>query len=242
VNTLRTLRADDIADPEHLVAYGLEQPSYRATLTVQATGTEARDVSLLIGGAVPEQTDKRYSRLDATGPIYILPAWAFRRLFPPAKDLLALPHLGIQSADVQRVTWRFGEESWTLESAAAEPPNTAWYLTEFPDAKLDEAAVQAFFAALTQLTADDWVDRPAQPTGLDHPQVELYVTLRENRLVPLALGQSRGSSDAGYYARLLDHPGTFVVPTTAYTALTEALNKLRPAPSSPSPTPAPIQQ
>jgi hypothetical protein len=242
VNTLRTLRADDIANPENLAAYGLEQPSYRATLTVQAAGTEAHDVSLLIGGAVPDQADKRYSRLDATGPIYILPAWAFRRLFPPAKELLELPHLDIQSADVQRVTWRVGEESWTLEPAAAVPPNTAWHLAEFPDTRLDDTAVQAFFAALTQLTADDWLDRPAQPTGLDHPQVELHVTLRDNRTVPLALGQSRGSSDAGYYARLLDHPGTFVVPTTAYTALTEALSKLRPALSSPSPAPAPIQQ
>jgi hypothetical protein len=140
------------------------------------------------------------------------------------------------------VTWRVGEESWTLEPAAAVPPNTAWHLAEFPDTRLDDTAVQAFFAALTQLTADDWLDRPAQPTGLDHPQVELHVTLRDDRTVPLALGQSRGSSDAGYYARLLDHPGTFVVPTTAYTALTEALSKLRPALSSPSPAPAPIQQ
>ena len=64
---------------------------------MQAAGTEARDVSLLIGGAVPDQADKRYSRLDATGPIYILPAWAFRRLFPPARELLELPHLDIQS-------------------------------------------------------------------------------------------------------------------------------------------------
>ena len=119
MNTLRTLRADDMANPENMATYGLEQPSYRATWTVQAAGTEPRDVSLLIGDAVPDQADKRYSRLDAAGPIYILPAWIFRRLFPPARELLELPHLDIQPADVQRVTWRYGEESWTLEPAAA---------------------------------------------------------------------------------------------------------------------------
>ena len=239
VNTLRTLRADDIANPENIAAYGLEQPSYRATLTVQAAGAEARDVSLLIGGAVPDQADKRYCRLDAAGPIYLLPAWAFRRLFPPARELLELPHLDIQPADVQRVTWRYGEESWTLEPATAAAPNTTWRLAEFPDVRLDDAAIQALFAALAQLTVDDWIDRPTQPTGLDHPQVELRLMLRDNRIVPLALGQSRGSSDAGYYASLLDQAGTFVVPTTAYTALTEAISKLRPAPP---PTPAPAQQ
>jgi hypothetical protein len=247
VNTLRTLRADDIANPENMAAYGLEQPAYGATLTVQAAGTEARDVSLHIGGAVPEQADKRYSRLDAAGPIYILPAWVFRRLFPPARELLELPHLALTPVDVQRVTWRYGAEAWTLEPVAAAAqggeapqPNTAWRLAEAPEARLDDAAVQAFFTALAQLAADDWLDRPAQPTGLDHPQVELRLTLRDNRIVPIALGQSRGSSDAGYYASLLDHPGTFVVSTTAYTALTEALSKLRPP--LPSPTPAPIQQ
>jgi uncharacterized protein DUF4340 len=247
VNTLRTLRADDIANPENMAAYGLEQPAYGATLTVQAAGTEARDVSLRVGGAIPEQADKRYSRLDAAGPIYILPAWAFRRLFPPARELLELPHLEIKPADVQRVAWQYGVESWTLEPVAAaaqggeaSQPDTAWRLAEFPEARLDDAAVQAFFAALDQLAADDWLDRPAQPTGLDHPQVELRFMLRDNRIVSLALGQSRGSSDAGYYASLLDHPGTFVVSTTAYTALTEALSKLHPA--LPPPTPAPIQQ
>ena len=246
VNTLRTLRADDVANPEHLATYGLEQPSYRATWTVQAAGIEPRDVSLLIGDAVPDQADKRYSRLDAAGPIYILPAWIFRRLFPPARELLELPHLDIQPADVQRVTWRYAEESWTLEPAAAAPqggdvsqPNTAWRLAELPEAPLDAAAVQAFFAALAQLAADDWLDRPAQPTGLEHPQLELRLTLRDNRLVPLALGQSRGSSDAGYYASLFDSPGTFVVSTTVYTALTEALSKLRPAPL---PSAAPVRQ
>jgi hypothetical protein len=145
------------------------------------------------------------------------------------------------------VTWRSGAESWTLEPATApaqageaSQPNTAWHLAEFPEARLDDAAVQAFFTALSQLAADDWIDRPAQPTGLDQPQVELRLALRDNRIMPLALGQSRGSSDAGYYARLLDHPGTFVVSTTAYTALTEALSKLRPAlPPASSP---PIQQ
>jgi hypothetical protein len=55
------------------------------------------------------------------------------------------------------------------------------------------------------------------------------VTLRDTRTLSLALGNSRGSSDAGYYARLLDSPGVFIVPTTAYTALNDALSQLRAA-------------
>jgi Domain of unknown function (DUF4340) len=235
VNTLRTLRADDIADPANLATYGLEQPSYRAILTVQGTaGSEPREVPLLVGEAVPEQAGKRYSRLGADGPIYILPAWTFRRLFPPAKEVLELPRLDLQPADVQRVTWRQAEGAGTLEphgtaaqEGATAPLKTTWHLVEFPEASVDETAVQALFNALAQLSVEDWLEHPTQPTGLGQPQVECQVTLRDNRTLSLDLGNSRGSSDAGYYARLLDNPGVFVVPTTAYTALNDALSQLR---------------
>jgi hypothetical protein len=245
VNTLRTLRADDIADPANLAAYGLEQASHRAILTVQSEGTEPRDVPLLVGDAVPEQAGQRYSRLGAEGPVYILPAWVFRRLFPPAKELLELPRLDLTPADVASVVWRQGDEAWTLESDTVPPqgsettePTLAWRLAEFPEAVIDAQMIQSLFAALTQLSPEDWLDHPAQPTGLAHPQVDLRIALRDQRTIRLALGQSRGSSDAGYYAQLLDNTGTFVVPTTAYTALTEALEKLRPAPPVSAPLPA----
>jgi hypothetical protein len=237
VSALGTLRADDIADPANLATYGLEQPSYRAILTVQgAAGSEPRDVPLLVGEAVPEQAGKRYSRLGSEGPIYILPAWAFRRLFPLAKEVLELPRLDLQPADVQRVTWRQAEGTGTLEPHATAAPagdtaplKTTWHLVEFPETSVDETAVQALFTALTQLSVEDWLDHPAQPSGLDQPQIECQITLRDNRTLSLDLGHSRGSSDAGYYARLLDNPGVFVVPTTAYTALNDALSQLRAA-------------
>jgi hypothetical protein len=101
-----------------------------------AAGSDPRDVPLLVGDAVPEQADKRYSRLGSEGPIYILPAWAFRRLFPPAKEVLELPRLDLQPADVQRLAWRQGEDAGTLESHGTTTPEggdtaalkTTWHL------------------------------------------------------------------------------------------------------------------
>jgi hypothetical protein len=78
--------------------------------------------------------------------------------------------------------------------------------------------------------------RPSQRP--DQPQVECQVMLRDNRTLSLALGNSRGSSDAGYYARLLDSQA-FVVPTTAYTrSATPSVNYvwlLREPPPPPTP-------
>src|SRR5215470_15363793 len=46
VTTLRTLQGDDIADPAKAAEYGLDTPSYRATLTLQASGQEARQATV----------------------------------------------------------------------------------------------------------------------------------------------------------------------------------------------------
>jgi hypothetical protein len=245
VHTLRTLRADDIADPANSTAYGLESASHRATLTVQAAGAEPRELPLMVGNAVPDQAGKHYSRLGSDGPIYILPAWVFRRLFPPAKELLTLPGFDLQPTDAARLTWQHGGESWTLQpDLTATPGGTTtevpmtWRLLESPAAPVEAEVVQSLLEALAQFSPEDWLHYPAQPTGLDHPQIDLRVTLHDNRLFRLALGASRGSSDAGYYAQLLDEDGTFIVSTTTYSAIAEALGKLRPTPHMPAPTPA----
>src|SRR5256885_4901572 len=49
VTTLRTLQGDDVADPANTSEYGLDTPPYRAILTVQPGGQEARQVALLLG-------------------------------------------------------------------------------------------------------------------------------------------------------------------------------------------------
>src|SRR5262249_5842681 len=75
VTTLRTLQGDDVADPAKIAEYGLDTPPYRAILTLQASGQEARQVAVLIGNEVPEKNGSRYTRLDDTGPVYIMPEW-----------------------------------------------------------------------------------------------------------------------------------------------------------------------
>jgi uncharacterized protein DUF4340 len=69
VTTLRTLQADDVVDPAKSAEYGLDAPPYRAILTVQPSGQEARQAAVLIGNEVPEKGGSRYARLGATGPV-----------------------------------------------------------------------------------------------------------------------------------------------------------------------------
>jgi hypothetical protein len=238
VSTLRTLHAEDVADPAQATEYGLDTPLYRTVMTVQPATQEAHQVSLLVGHAVSEQNDKRYARLGTAGLIYVLPSWAFQRLFPSAKELLELPRLSATPADITRLTWQQGQESWSLERHPLSPPiagkaqtSTAWRLAEAPQTTVDEQAVDALLEAITHLTVDDWLEQSTQPSGLDQPLLTLTLTLRDGHTEHLALGHHRGGS-SDYYASLLDAPGIFVVSAANYTTLTESLAKLRPSSST----------
>jgi hypothetical protein len=233
VSTLRTLRADDIADPAKIADYGLDNPVYRAVLTIQAANQEARQVSLLVGHAVPEQSGKRYARLDTQGPVYILPGWTFTRVFPPAKELLELPRLAGQAADIQRVAWQHGAEAWTLEDGSTQstgesPASTTWRFAEAPQVAVDGQAVQALLDAIAQLSIDDWVEQPASATGLEQPQLVLQVTLHDGQTTHLTVGGPQGKNNEGQYASLPDAPGTLVLSAATYKTLTEALAAVRP--------------
>ncbi|HEY7489839.1 MAG TPA: DUF4340 domain-containing protein [Candidatus Tectomicrobia bacterium] len=243
VSTLRTLRAEDVADPARATDYGLDTPLYRTVMTVQPANQEAHEVLLLVGHAVSEQDNKRYARLGTAGLIYVLPSWALQRLFPSAKEVLELPHLSATPADITRLTWQQGQESWSLERYPPGPPaagevqsSTTWRLAESPQTTVDEQAVNALLDAVTQLTVDDWFEQPTQPTALDRPLLTLTLTLRDGRQEHLTVGSPRGNGSSGYYASLLDAPGIFAVSATTYTTLTEVLAKLRPS-SSDSSTP-----
>ena len=132
-----------------------------------------------------------------------------------------------------------GQESWSLEryplslpTAGEAQTSTTWRLAEAPQTTLDEQAVDALLEAVTQLTVDDWLEQPTQPTGLDRPLLTLTLALRDGRTEHLTLGNPRGDGSSDHYAGLLEAPGIFVVSATTYTTLTEVLAKLRPSSST----------
>src|SRR5205823_4608527 len=146
VTTLRTLQGDDVADPAKAAEYGLDAPPYRAILTVQPSGQEARQAAVLIGNEVPEKSGSRYARLGDTGPVYIVPQWSVQRLFPTLGTLLDVQLLHVPQEEVLRLTLNADGESWSLERQApaaapsgGTPESTAtWQFVDIPDATVDE--------------------------------------------------------------------------------------------------------
>jgi Domain of unknown function (DUF4340) len=194
----------------------------------------------LVGNEVPEQAGKRYVRLDQSSPIYILPQWAFNQLFPPLGTLLTIDVLRVAPEDVTRVTWQQGEEVKTIERQAltspaeagkTDPTAATWRLVDGPETTADTEAVTSLLEMSKELTADDWMAHPTEATGLEQPVLSLALTLQNGQTKRVAFGNPVGTN-GNRYASLPEASGTFVIAATTYKSLTEALDKLLPAPPS----------
>jgi hypothetical protein len=246
VTTLRTLQGDDVADPARAVEYGLDVPLYRAILTVQPGGQEARQTTVLIGNEVPEKGGSRYARLDGTGPVYIVPQWTVQRLFPTLGTLLDLRMLQVPQEEVIRLTLHEGGESWSLERQAPAaatsgetPESTAtWKFVGMPDVTVDETAVTSLLGATSQLNADDLPSSPPAQTGLAQPHWQVFLTRRDGRTERLVLGQAVQQDSSSYYASRGDSAEVFIVSGMIQKTLTEAVTKLKPSPAAAAKGPA----
>lgn len=243
VSTLRTLIADDLADPAHRDAYGLDDPPYRATLTVHPAKQESHQATLLIGKTGPEDHNgSRYARLVDGDLVYVIPKWAFERLFQAAGKLLELTVPPAALQDVVRLEVQQDDTTWTIERQASEqpqgdktPPST-WRLADDPTQSVDADAVAAMLTTISKLAAEDWVQQAQEPTGLDRPAVTLALTMSDGQSEQLALGAARQGEAGGHYLSRSGTPGVLVVSDKTYTALTEAVEKLRPSRALPAPS------
>jgi Domain of unknown function (DUF4340) len=246
VTTLRTLQGDDVVDPAKSAEYGLDAPPYRAILTLQPSGQEARQAAVLIGNEVPTKSGSRYARLGATGPVYIVPQWIVQRLFPTLGTLLDLRMLQVPQEEVIRLTLHEGDESWSLErqapaaatSGGTPEPTATWKFVDMPDVTVDETAVTALLGATAQLNADDLPPGPPAQTGLDQPHWQVLLTRRDGRTERLVLGQAVGQDSSGYYASRGDTAEIFIVSGMSQKTLTDAMTKLKPSHASTAKAPA----
>jgi hypothetical protein len=246
VSTLRTLRGDDVVASDKVADCGLDTPSYRAVLTVQEAEQEARQITIAVGKEAPEQEGKRYVRLGQEGPVYVLPKWSFKQIFPTLGTLLSLDVLRVPPEEVARIAWTQDGQTWTLERQAEaaerpagdtaetqpEPAKPVWRLLQAVDAPVASAPVDADKVAsllnLTKaLTADDWFAKVSGVTGLEAPVVSLVLTRADQTRHQVAVGQTYGE-DGNRYVSLAGGEGTFVISKASYESLIEALKGLRP--------------
>lgn len=257
VATLRTLRGDDVVAPDKASEYGLDNPSYRAVLTLEEEGKDARQVTVAVGKTVSEEDEKRYVRLEqGNSPVYLLPKWSFNQVFPTLGTLLTLDVLSLETDEIVRVSWEHDGQSLALErqeeaasesqAASGEEKPTEpeakkenWKWAQAPDVAVEADKLKALFDTVERLTAADWFAETPADAGLEQPVLSLSLALRNGATYNVSFGQTRGK-DEDRYVNVQGSDGTFVVAKTSYTSIADALKPLRPESSGAAATPAPM--
>ncbi len=237
VNTLRAVQGDDIVDPANMAAYGLDATAYRATLTVQASAQEPRQVTLSIGADVPDKSGSHYARLDTGGPVYVLPQWVWQRLFPMLGTLLDLHLVQVPEEDVMRVSFQQGGETWEIQRHTAEAPAAGstteaagpWRFSSGGEGAADETAMTSLLGSVTQLQAEDLPQAPPTSTGLESPSLQMTLTLRDGRTASLLVGHAVTPESGGYYARNGAGADVMIIPATLHRTLVDTVAKLKPS-------------
>ena len=198
---LGNLRADDVADGRNVAAYGLEDSSYRAVLTVQSGSEPARQVRMQFGNEVPgaDMDGARYGVLEGVETVYVVPGWSFRQLFPKGKTLLRLPGLSLKKDDMQRIALFSADNTVRLSRAVAasdapaegegDDSEPAWLMDEPSLGFLvKQDGVDALAEFLSRFVPDGMAPEngAAVPAADSVPRVEITMRDASRHLIQLA--------------------------------------------------------
>jgi len=127
LNSLNSLRATDVVDPETPGEWGLEEPGFKLTVS-----REEED-DLTIEGGRPDPASDGYIRVggeDAT-VVYKLSKFTFEQLFPKGSDLFDLPQLSLAENQIDRIALEAPDgrfvamkqgDAWTIAEPAVDLP------------------------------------------------------------------------------------------------------------------------
>jgi hypothetical protein len=192
-NRFRNYAATQIVDPAKKEEYGLDNPAYRATISV-----EGQD-DIVIEGARPEADGSGYLRVASSDNdlVYEVSSFAFGNLFPKGNTLFDLPKLTLAQDNVSqvvinseagRIVANKDGDTWTLSEPATEmtvkpgPLNTLlttlsnWTAADFAGAdaatgNFDETVEVSAAGVTRTLSIGDAVDgadmRYAKVDGVD---------------------------------------------------------------------------
>jgi len=192
VTFLSTLTATDIVDPAKKAEYGLENPAYTCTLSI-----EGEDV--VLEGACPEPGTDGYVRVKdaADDVIYKLAAYNFGRVFGKGSDLFDLAKLDVDAAAMERVAIKAPSGDFVLKKAGED-----WSI-ESPklDKDVQTDVVNGVINAVAGLNPVDYADS-ADGKGLEKP--ERTITIKAgDQTHTIAVGKDV-EGFAGAYARFTD--------------------------------------
>ena len=193
LNKLANLSATDIEDPAKKTEFGLDDPKYRAEVTV-----EGQEEPVVLVGARPEAGGPGYVQLAnaESGLIYKVDQYGFDQLFPKGTQLFDLPSLNLNTTDLARITYSTPTTEVVLENTE-DGWNVAQPAAAIPEL---EAKLSSIASALAVWRADDYAGEGVD-AGLENPAYTVNFTTKAGEEHTLVVGNEAAHSD-GRYTRL----------------------------------------
>jgi len=170
LEALRSVRAEDVADPAKVSEYGFEAPQYEAVARLE----DKKEVGIQIGKELADKKGKFYARATDQPTVFVVTQATVQSLFPKGRDLMDLPTPELPRG-CHRI--RFASAHRVIDMAFERT-------ARFVDPPLKQAPrlakIEAYAGRLSDFTPED-VSTVVDPreAGLDKPE---HTVLFESQL------------------------------------------------------------
>ncbi len=210
--------AEEIASPQSLAVYGLDEDSARI-IGFRSAQAERR---LRIGKATPV-AGRYYVTRDEEERVYVVSSLrlnAFSRLFDDMRERRAL-HFDPAAIDSLTVEWRGGAVALALQGER-------WQITSPIDAPARPGAVERALATLAALRAEAFLDEvsPELTASFEEPELRFQVGRAGGVASAQELSVSRQRVDGRVAAKAAEE-SLYLFPTTVLNTLPRSLDSFR---------------
>jgi len=201
LENLAFLEAEDVADPQKLTEWGLDNPAYLCQIKLD----KGKEINLAA------------SHKDLSGPgylivdnnrqlIYQLSDYDFKDIFPAGKKLFELKGWDLEEEKIREITLKDGERSYHF----AQDKEEQWQL-EKPQAEgeLKTDTVEEIAEEFASLEPEDFAQGSLKDYGLAKPLKTIKVKLESNQEHSLKLGHEAKVIEGNYVQ--LDEQDTIYV-------------------------------
>jgi len=203
-------------EPDSLTPYGLDNP--QSIVTLHESGRSEPKV-LLFG---KKQGNAVHVKTKDVDTVFFVKGNLLDKVKIGFAELRHKVVLEFDSDDAQKLELKHGDVDITCVKQGVN-----WRVTIPSNEDADNSEVDSIINKLAELRAEKFFsDKPdVATTGLDKPQVQVAVTLKDNTVYHILIGKS--ADDGNVYAKLEEPEEFFLISETTVKNLKKNLNDLR---------------
>ena len=202
IKNFDSLDAEGAMDPTTPSKWGLDNPGYKAEITLE----DSKKIVLF----AHKTESEAYVRLDGKPHIYKVSSWNFDKAFPKGSKLFTMPTVSIKHDDLAKIAVTKGESHFVIERKDVAGTKK-WVLTEPLVVEAEESKLSDIGWGVSGISLDDYADmHDPRALGLMPPVGTITYTLNSGESKTIKVGNVTADG-GGRLVQLPSQKGAFVV-------------------------------